>query len=94
MGVRQAMAVLLVCCLLGCRSPGAAMQAWVGRTEADLLSSWGAPDSAVTLGDGSKVYTWKRIRGNQDVYKEGRQSFVISPDGTVKSFSYENMPRF
>jgi len=63
----------------------------VGRSEADLLSSWGAPDNKVELSDGSKVYTWIRIQGNEYGVQEGRQTFTIDSDGRVKSWSYDNM---
>ena len=86
--------ILVLTLLVGCRSPGKAMASWVGKPEAQLIASWGAPDSSMRLDDGSKVLTWKRIWSNHYHVGEGRQSFVISVNGMVQSWSYDNMPRF
>lgn len=66
---------------------------WVGHSEAELLSSLGAPDSTANLPDGSKVCTWKKLW--TDFYSSqqiGRQNFTINANGIVTSGTYQNMP--
>lgn len=38
------------------------LQQWVGASEQELVSTWGAPDSSYETGDGSKILTWRRSR--------------------------------
>lgn len=78
--------------IVGCTTPKAVMQSWVGEQESDLISRWGAPDSTVELKDGTKVYTWKRIWSDKRGVHQGRQSFTISAEGKVIKWSYGNMP--
>jgi hypothetical protein len=80
--------------IAGCITTASVMQSWVGQHESKLVSKWGAPDSVVTLQDGSKVYTWIRIRGDASGVHQGRQSFTVDANGKITYWSYENMPRF
>lgn len=94
--MKHALSVLVILAavfLVGCTTPSAVMKSWVGEDEAKLLASWGAPDSVMNLDDGRKIYTWKRIWSNQNGVYQGRQTFTVDADGTVTSWSYENMPR-
>ena len=87
--MRKILLLLLCIGLFGCATTSGTMKSWIGETETKLLSSWGAPDNALTLSDGSKVYTWKRLWGNGNL---GRQTFTISAEGKVISWAYDNMP--
>lgn len=86
--------VVAVAGLVGCTTTSAVMKSWVGEDQAKLLTSWGAPDSAMTLDDGRKIYTWKRVWSDQHGVYQGRQTFTIDEHGKVTNWSYENMPRF
>jgi uncharacterized protein YcfL len=84
--------ILMLFLIVGCTTPTAVMQSWVGKQESDLISSWGAPDSMVELKDGTKVCTWKRVWTDNYGVHQGRQSFTINAEGKVIKWSYENMP--
>lgn len=84
--------VLLVMALLlnaGCVSLSEVMQSWVGKSESELLSRWGAPDTSAQAGDGKRVLTWKNIwnDGYGNLYT-CRKSFTIGTDGKVERWSY------
>lgn len=85
-------ALILTGCIIGCTTQAAVMQSWVGQNEAELLERWGAPDSVMTLEDGRKVYTWKRIWNDNNGVHYGRQTFTIDANGKICSWSYQNMP--
>lgn len=84
--------ILLVATLFlvsGCVSLSETMRSWVGKSESELLSRWGAPDSSARTDDGKKVLTWKTLwtdsSGNLETC---RQSFTIGTDGKVERWAY------
>lgn len=82
----------LIFVVSGCMTTSKIMESWIGSSEESLLASWGSPDLSTNLDNGQKVYTWKRIWSNSYGTHQGRQTFTISPSGTVTKWSYENMP--
>jgi hypothetical protein len=78
---------------IGCTTPQTVMESWIGHSESELVSSWGAPDSTVELNDKTKVYTWKRLWSDDYGVHQGRQSFTIDANGKIIKWSYTNMPR-
>ncbi len=69
----------------GCASTKTEMETWVGSTEAKVLSSWGAPQSTIEAGDGSRILTWESPYGKNKVC---RQSFTIDDARIVTNWSY------
>ena len=69
----------------GCASTKTDMETWMGSTEAKMLSSWGAPQSAIETGDGSRILTWESPWGKNEMC---RQSFTIDRAGIVTDYSY------
>ncbi len=69
------------------------MNAWVGKDEAALVSSWGAPDLTAPLSDGSRVLTWVNTwRDAASEKMECRRSFTVSPAGKVLKWSANGCP--
>lgn len=62
---RLVVPIAAVLALAAC-SPGKsyeeALQQWIGAPEAELVNTWGAPDSSYKMDDGNKILTWKRSR--------------------------------
>jgi hypothetical protein len=69
-----------------------AMESWVGTNEAELLSSWGAPDKSVELHDGSRVHTWVTewtyYIGGRSRQATCRESFTVGAESLVERWSY------
>lgn len=53
--------IALTACASG-KSYEELLQQWVGASERELVSTWGAPDAAYTNDDGSKILTWRESR--------------------------------
>ena len=77
---------------MGCTTTSEVMESWVGSDESKLIEAWGVPDSTMTLADGKKAYTWKRVWSDKNGVHQGRQTFIVGIDGKVTKWSYENMP--
>lgn len=91
--------VLVSVTLLGlattaCVSTDDRMRSWVGKDESELLSQWGAPDSALQANDGKRILTWKTLSGEGGNLYTCRQSFTIGTDGKVERWSYAGCPAF
>jgi hypothetical protein len=84
-----ALSVVVLLLNTGCVSLSDVMSSWVGKSESELLSRWGAPDSSAQTGDGKRVLTWKNIwsNGYGNLYT-CRKSFTIGSDGKVERWSY------
>jgi hypothetical protein len=50
-----------------CVSLKGRMQSYMGHSDTELVSKWGAPDRQVTLSDSSTVMTWDSARCEQSV---------------------------
>jgi hypothetical protein len=78
----------IIALLLACTPKlNTTMQSWVGKPEAQLLASWGAPTNREVLDGGVKVYTWVDVwywRGQQHTC---RKTFTIA-NGEVQQWSY------
>ena len=93
------MKIISIACLVGliglsgCTTTANKMASWVGRPEADLLSSWGAPDSSANLPNGTKIYTWKQPwQDANGGFHQGRATFTVDANGNVVNWSYQNLP--
>jgi hypothetical protein len=89
-------ALLLACTLSfsGCVSTSEIMQSWVGRSESDLVSRWGAPDSSTQTDDGKKVLTWKTLWNDDNNIYTCRKSFTIGVAGKVERWAYNGCPSY
>jgi hypothetical protein len=74
---------------VGCNSTASTAKGWVGKPASELVAAWGQPDSTVALEDGRKVLTWLSYESPGTVVP-CRQSFTVSPDGTVEEFTASN----
>ena len=75
--------VLAVNLLGGCAS--STIAPWVGRSESELVSSWGAPTRSLELKDGGRVLTWETKGRNGCT-----PSFVVDQSGIIRSTSHRN----
>lgn len=78
----------------GClTTQGRVMESWEGKTVAELVTRWGAPDAAVDLGDGRQVLTWRSLAGDgAGTVSTCRRSFTVGPGGTIERWSYSGCP--
>lgn len=87
----------LLVALAGCvRRMSTAMNAWVGKEEAQLVSELGAPNRTADLPNGQKVLTWVTTYNGADpgqmpVMVECVRSFTISASKVV-SWSTRGCP--
>ena len=84
-----AIAVLAASCV----TTSNAMRSWVGKSESEILSEWGAPYSSRKLSDGRTVHTWRTIWGKQGNVRTCLQTFTISADGEIEKWSYKGCAR-
>lgn len=68
------------------------MNTWLGSSDANLLSSWGAPDKETRLSDGGRVLTWSKEWRMAGLSGTCRRSFTISPTGSVTAWAEEGCP--
>ena len=81
----SAMLVAIAVSATSCITTSSYMKSWVGKSETELLSSWGSPDSSRKLDDGRVIHTWRSIWGGRDNVHTCRQIFSISADGVVEN---------
>lgn len=67
------------------------MRTWVGKPEAQLVSTWGAPDSKQDVA-GATVYTWTDVWYWQGQQHTCRKTFTIR-GGQVETWSYTDCSR-
>ncbi|MCG3148114.1 MAG: hypothetical protein PCFJNLEI_01556 [Verrucomicrobiae bacterium] len=85
----------LVVLLTACATTNEVMQTWVGQPESKLIARYGAPDTQISLPDGSSVYTWKRTWHDRNGFIQiGRQNFIVNSSGIITDFSANNVPRY
>ena len=67
------------------------LQSWVGHSETELVSSWGAPNAAIDTRDGNRILTWDAYWGD---YGQSlcRKSVTVDGGGTVVAWSYHGCP--
>lgn len=78
--------------LSGCITTAEIMKPWIGKSNQELLLSWGAPDGIAEIDDGKKVLTWKTIWSDDYGVHTCRKSFIIDVDGKIKRWSYSGCP--
>ena len=67
-------------------------ESWIGKSEDELLSSWGPPYASRQLDDGRVVRTWKSIWGRRDNVHTCLQTFTISTESTIEGSSSRGCP--
>lgn len=93
MTMKKLFTILALVLMFGCASPTKkAMESWIGKSEDELMVTWGAPDSTRSLSNGATVHTWVKVWYNRYFPQQGRQSFTVDRSGTIVAYSYENMP--
>ncbi len=81
--------------MAGCASPERyrdSLQTWVGTSEADLVTEWGAPDAAYRTEDGTRLLTYSKVRkyDAEGVTLTGRCKTTFKVEqGTVTGFSFQ-----
>ena len=68
-----------------CVSASLVMNSWVGKSESELLSSWGSPDSRQKLDDGRVIYTWRNVWTSYENIRTCRKNFTISSEGDTRT---------
>ena len=79
-------AVVLAVCAAACVRMSTIMQSWVGATDADVVSQWGAPDRSIRLADSSRVLTWDRHGCTQ--------SLTVNRTGRIVGWSTTGCPKY
>ena len=69
-----------------CTSTSDSMKSWVGSSDTELMAKWGAPELESRSADGSKILTYYGRNGYGQVLC--RQTFTVSPTGTVKAWTH------
>jgi hypothetical protein len=85
-----ALVIIVTSCVTGCFQVNLAhdLDTWVGASQSDLVSQWGAPDLTADLPDsGGKVMTWIKHWTSYGVRHDCRESFTISPTGKILKWS-------
>lgn len=90
--LKNVLIIVSILYITGCSaSLDTKMQSWVGEEESKLLSTAGAPDTAIDTNDGKKVLTWKNMwTDNRGNIHTCRRSFTISENGKVEKWSYSD----
>jgi hypothetical protein len=85
--MRTVVLILITTLMIGCTTTKSVMESWEGHYESDLVSSWGAPHSAIDTRDGQRILTWQSYWGQygQNVC---RKSFTIDGQGKITRWSY------
>ena len=78
----KALSGLLLLGLGACETAQDRMNAWVGTTDAHLLSAWGAPDRRANAGGGVRVVTYKE-KGRGRHAAACHKSFTIDSEHRV-----------
>jgi hypothetical protein len=73
----------------GCAAPRANMQSWLGRPEADLVASWGAPQTSVPDHQGGKVLIYSPETRVSNAESPGQ---VTVEGGAISTFYHYNQP--
>jgi hypothetical protein len=76
-----------------CVTTSTVMRSWVGKSETELLTEWGAPYASQKLNDGRTVHTWRTIWGKRENFRTCLQTFTISAGGEVEKWSYKGCAR-
>ena len=74
----------------GCAQHSEPMKAWVGHSETELLSEWGAPDKSVTLDNGRTIHTWLNEHETRDSGTACKKNFVVNHYNIVTDENYRN----
>ena len=90
----SALLVAIAVSAISCVSTTSLMDAWIGKTESELLSSWGSPDSSRKMDDGRVIHTWKSVWGKRNSVRTCRQTFTISTNGKVERASYKGCAKW
>jgi hypothetical protein len=84
--------VAIAMSLTSCAFTSTDTKAWIGKSESELLSSWGGPYSSRKLDDGRVVHTWRTIWGRRDNVRTCLQTFTISAKSEVEGSSSRGCP--
>jgi hypothetical protein len=85
--------ILLVLLCSACVSMQSQMEKWVGAKDSDLISSFGPPESATTLDDGSRVLMWSKVWTDPaGTPRRCDQIFTADRAGVVRKWSTQNCP--
>ena len=83
--------ILLALVISGCVTTKTVMESWMEHEVSELVSSWGAPHSALNTRDGKRVLTWESHWGKYG-RKTCRKSFTVNRYGKIISWSYRDCP--
>ena len=77
-----------VLALAACNLDDKVLQTWLGAPETRLLSSWGAPSGIVETEQGTRIFTYRKEHGGNDLLPAGgqdaRQAAYCETTFTVK----------
>lgn len=83
---RLVLGIVVTFMLAGCADTPGEMRPFVGKSDSQLLSAWGAPDRVAPMSDGNRVATYNRR--NMDGGIICQRNFVIGSNNIVKSVSH------
>lgn len=66
---------------------GGRMKSWMGHSDVELVSSWGAPERETKLSDGGRVLTWVSRYSIGNIPVQCEKSFTISGAGVITAWS-------
>jgi hypothetical protein len=70
------------------------MDSWIGKHEADLISSWGQPSIRTSDGQGGKVLLYGNVAYSAAPQQNGYQRtrmFYVDPDGRIYSSRWQGL---
>ena len=90
----SALLVAIAVSAIACVSTTSLMNSWIGKSESELLSSWGAPDTSRKMDDGRVIHTWKSLWGKRNNVRTCRKTFTISTAGKVEGAAYNGCAKW
>lgn len=81
-----ALAFAVATAVAACGGTSNSMKSWVGSSDAELVSQWGAPDRETSLSSGGRVLTWngRNMEGTILCHK----SFTVDAQHVVRAWSH------
>ncbi len=86
--------ILATSLIFGCVSTQSVMESWQQHHIDELVSAWGAPNSQSEISNGQIVYSWVSNWGSAYLMNTCRQSFTVSPRGTIMIWCYSGCPHW
>jgi len=82
-----------LCLLAACdKDQSTVMQQWVGRSDAQMMSQWGAPDHEARATDGSRILTYYGRDPDNRNRIQCNRTFTVNTAGIITNHSDDCPP--